>query len=217
METINFKGQDIACHPRVNIVTGKHNVGKSYFLSYVFSNAEGDLKNHYSIGLNLEEDVPYTEIFEDEAIRLKIVEVLKAIDSDIADFKRTPDYCSIKYSDGTYEDLWCSGSTLVSVIRIISYLPLVKGHIYIIDDFAVSLQGYAMRSFYKLLIELLERYNVQLFVSTNSLEIIDSLLQNPSSVNIIRLRKRKGKICAEVIKGVEALEYRQEYCMDLRQ
>lgn len=108
MNKVIFEGQEIKCHPRANIVTGKNNVGKTYFLNNVFSNAPG--QNQFLDGLDVRADVPYSEIFKDNEIKLKVIEILKEINSDVVDFEMTPNYCSIEYSNGIYkrrfEEIW---------------------------------------------------------------------------------------------------------------
>ena len=84
----------------------------------------------------------------------------------------------------------------------------------------MSLHTSIMEKVFKFIVETARKLNVQLFLTTHSLEAVDKMLKSNRNIlddmYIIRLRKSDEKTFAKIIGGKEALENREEYDMELR-
>ena len=94
--------------------------------------------------------------------------------------------------------------------------------ILLVDEYETALHTSIMQKVFKFMVEggLAKKENVQLFLTTHSLEAVDKFLYANEDmledISIIRLKKKENKTYAKVMNGKEALDNRENYDLELR-
>ena len=95
-----------------------------------------------------------------------------------------------------------------------------KSGVVLIDEFETALHTSSMSKVFKFVIAVSKEFNVQLFLTTHSLEAVDKLLncsdEDIDSIRVIRLKKKDTETLGKVTTGSEALEERNAYNLELR-
>lgn len=111
------------------------------------------------------------------------------------------------------------GDGMKKAILLMSAVVASKDGVLLIDEFETAIHISAMESLYSWLLESCKLLNVQLFMTTHSIEAVDKLLESSEhteEIRVIRLKKKNGKTYSRILSGKEALEDRQNYDMELR-
>lgn len=111
------------------------------------------------------------------------------------------------------------GDGMKKAILLMSAVAASKNGILLIDEFETAIHTSAMKRLYGWLLSSCRKLNVQLFMTTHSIEAVDKLLaaaEDPDAIRVIRLKKKDGKTCVRTLNGTEALADRREYNMELR-
>ena len=79
-----------------------------------------------------------------------------------------------------------------------------------------------MLKVYSWMVDSIKRYNVQLFITTHSMEVVDEMLisnesvMNNDMIRVITLVKKENETVARVLTGEKAMQVREDYDMELR-
>ena len=126
----------------------------------------------------------------------------------------------IEVDNGDYIPLSLYGDGMKKALTMLNAIVNTEGGVVLIDEFETALHTSAMEKVFSFVTEAARKSEVQLFMTTHSLEAVDNLLEsageNIDNVRVIRLRKKNGKIFSHVMSGIEALDNRTNYNMELR-
>lgn len=167
----------------------------------------------------------FKELLRESSIKNEAVELLKDFDTDIVDIRYIKDdndntISVIETKDGDYIPVTLYGDGLKKSLTMLNAIIKAQNGILLIDEYEMSLHTSIMEKVFRFMIETAKKLNVQLFLTTHSLEAVDKLLKSNKDflddTYIIRLKKSDEKTYAKIIDGKQALENREEYNMELR-
>lgn len=112
------------------------------------------------------------------------------------------------------------GDGLKLALSIFSALPLARDGFLLIDEFDTSLHTSQIGKVLNTIIKMCKTMNIQLFMTTHSLEAVDEVIKCCSEklddLRVIRLNKKEDRTYAKVIDGKLAAELRNENDAELR-
>ena len=159
----------------------------------------------------------------DNNLRQQLIEILQIFDPGITNFELIGTNRIIKlfkeenkkpltlydYGNGMYKAFYIGMSAL-----------LAKNGILLIDEVEAGIHNKALRNFISTLMQVCEKNNVQLFMTTHSLEAIDVLLEDCKEhlddTAIYHIRKGEDKTIAKRYSGNKLLNLRNEIGFDVR-
>ena len=120
----------------------------------------------------------------------------------------------IETKDENYIPISLYGDGLKKSLTMLNAIIKSQNGILLIDEYEMSLHTSIMEKVFKFIVETARKLNVQLFLTTHSLEAVDKMLKSNRNIlddmYIIRLRKSDEKTFAKIIGGKEALENREK-------
>lgn len=169
----------------------------------------------------------FREVIRNRELKNKVVEVLKIFDSNITDLIIIQDENGrinqmIDNSLLNYMPLSTYGDGIKKVIALANGIAEAHDGILLIDEIETSIHPSALNKVLLWLIDACKEFNVQLFLTTHSLETVDALLNSASSFNdddlirVITLVKKDHQTVARVLSGKKAQQVREDYDMELR-
>lgn len=169
-------------------------------------------------------DNVFDKLITNKSVKNSAVELLKEFDDSITDIRYiSDDNKFVPVIENQYKDyipLSLYGDGMKKALTLMKAVINAKNGVVVVDEFETALHTSAMKRVFKFIIGISKKYNVQLFLTTHSIEAVDKLLESAGSevdnIKVIRLRKKEGLTFSKVIDGKEALEDRKEYNMELR-
>lgn len=112
------------------------------------------------------------------------------------------------------------GDGLKKALAVTAALIVAEGGVLLVDEFETGFQMKGFKKVLKSFFDLADEMDVQLFLSTHSLEAVDKLLnlekEYIEDMSIYRLRKKEGTVVKKTYTGKEARFNRDHYGMELR-
>lgn len=172
-------------------------------------------------------DNTFRNITSNSSITKEVVQVLNTFDEDIIDLKIVEqDYKrfvqTVESKSMGNMPLSVYGDGIKKVIAIANAIVGAKDGILLIDEIETSIHKSAMLKVYSWMIDSIKKYNVQLFITTHSMEVVDEmLLANEDAINndmvrVITLIKKENQTVTRVLTGKKAMQVREDYDMELR-
>lgn len=172
-------------------------------------------------------DNTFRNITKDSSITRDVVEVLNTFDDDIIDLKIVEEegkryVQTVESKSMGNMPLSVYGDGIKKVIAIANAIVSAKDGILLIDEIETSIHKSAMLKVYSWMIDSIKRYNVQLFITTHSMEVVDEMLASNELViendmiRVITLVKKENETVARVLTGEKAMQVREDYDMELR-
>lgn len=169
-------------------------------------------------------DNSFDRLIKNRDTRKRAVELLKEFDENITDIRYINDDRKfipvIENKEGDYIPLSLYGDGMKKALTMLNAIVSAENGVVLIDEFETALHTSAMSEVFKFILDVSKKLNVQLFLTTHSIEAVDKLLgsagNDVNDIRIIRLRKKAGVTYAKVTNGADALEERKEYNMELR-
>lgn len=168
----------------------------------------------------------FANLIKDQAIKDEAVSLLKIFDNSISDLryikKDRSFFPMVTQEDGSEKPLSVYGDGMKKALTILNEMIAAKNGLVFIDEFETALHTTAMEKVFNFMLSLAKRLNIQLFLTTHSIEAVDKMLlsakddENIDSLRIVRIKKKATKAFARVQKGSVALEKREENEMELR-
>lgn len=183
------------------------------------------LKYHFisSIDHILKNDMEF--IFKFESFKTEVVDLLKIFDAGIEDIliiKENNNYINcIKSKEKGILPIGLYGDGIKKVIILADGLVRAKDGILLIDEIETSIHRRVMKNIFGWLLKAAKQYNVQLFITTHSLEVVDEFLNTDikefvDETRVITIHNTNKDTVARVLKGNEALKLRENFNMELR-
>ena len=156
-------------------------------------------------------------------LRQELVEVLQIFDEDIENFEIVGVKRVVKLFKKSEEKpltLYDYGNGMYKAFYIATSAILARGGILLVDEVEAGIHNKALEEFIQKLLLVCEKNNVQLFLTTHSLEAIDVLLNDCKDEleNIVfyHIRNSKEKTVAKRYSGEKLLKLRNEIGFDIR-
>ncbi len=169
------------------------------------------------------------EITRSKVMIKEAVKLLQKFDSRITDirykdfeskFTRSRPLPVIEINESILVPLSTYGDGMKKCLIMLNKLLSAKNGVLLIDEFETALHTNLMHEVFSFLITVAQELNIQLFMTTHSLEAVDKLLESSKShldnVRVIRLANREDKTYAGIINGNKAYELRNTYGTELR-
>lgn len=155
----------------------------------------------------------------------KIIEILKLFEESVFDFNILSDgqiIVNLKNKKGENISIGISnfGDGMKKALVLISKLIASKNGIFLIDELETGIHKDVMGKIFNYILNEAEKYNVQLFVATHSLEAIETLLVNCKGnledISVHRLEHYQDSIYTKRFSGERAYDIVVEEGRDLR-
>lgn len=169
-------------------------------------------------------DTSINDIIKNSSAREQAIELLQKFDKNVKDIRYIGDERRvapmIESQSGNYIPLSAYGDGMRKTLSMLNALLNAAGGIVTIDEFETAIHISAMTNVFSSLIKVANGLNIQLFLTTHSIEAVDKFLENAGEnlekVRVIRLKKKNNVTFAKVLNGVEALNNRRDYNMEFR-
>lgn len=166
----------------------------------------------------------FVELLKSKDIKDKAITLLKEFDKDIVDIRYIPNEKNyipvLELSSGEYLPVALYGDGLKKALTMLNAIIKAENGILLVDEYETALHTSVMAKVFKFMVEVAKRENVQLFLTTHSIEAVDKFLYANEDmledISIIRLKKKENKTYAKIMNGKEALENRENYDLELR-
>ena len=166
----------------------------------------------------------FVELLKSKDIKDKAVDLLKEFDRDIIDIRYIPNENNyipvLELASGEYLPVVLYGGGLRKALTMLNAIIKAENGVLLVDEYETALHTSIMKKVFKFMVEVAKKENVQMFLTTHSLEAVDKFLYANEDIldeiSIIRLKKRENKTYAKVINGKEALDNRENYDLELR-
>ena len=169
----------------------------------------------------------FSEIIRKKEFKNDVIDVLKLFDKNIADLKIIQDEQGRvnQIIDNTllnYMPLSTYGDGIKKVLALANGIAEAKNGVLLVDEIETSIHSSVLKSVFSWLISACKEFNVQLFLTTHSIETVDAMLNcnksfiNDDLIRVITLVKKENQTVARILTGEKALQVRDDYDMELR-
>lgn len=155
-------------------------------------------------------------------LRQELIEILRIFDEQIINFEIIGSKRVIKlFKEGKEPlTLYDYGNGMYKAFYIAVAALLAKDGVLLIDEVEAGIHNKALEYFMQKLLNVCEKSNVQLFLTTHSLEAVDVLLEdcreNLDDVAFYHIRNSEGCSAARRYSGKKLLNLRNEIGFDIR-
>lgn len=111
------------------------------------------------------------------------------------------------------------GDGMKKAILLLSAVLRAKNGILLLDEFETAIHVSAMKTVFRWIIETAQQLNVQIFMTSHSLEAIEVVLKccdEPQNMRMITMVNVDGQVKVRNVDGVKAIQLSDEYGLELR-
>lgn len=159
----------------------------------------------------------------DQNLRDELIEVLKIFDSEIVNFEVIGKNRTIKLFKAGQENpltLYDFGNGMYKAFFIATSALLSQDGILLVDEIEAGIHSKALAQFISKLLEVCDRKNVQLFLTTHSLEAIDIILDdckhNLDEIAVYHVKNQHKGTTSRRYSGKKLINLRNEIGFDVR-
>lgn len=182
---------------------------------------------HYISSSDYLLDTSFRSIIKDSSITNQVIKLLNIFDEDIVNLKiiETDERRFLQVVEHKTLGIMpinLYGDGFKKVITLANAIVQSKNGVLLIDEIETGIHVSAMKNVFSWLVNACYEFNVQLFITTHSLETLDQfLLCHPNIigndlVRVITLLKKHSNTIARNLPGDKALRVRNNYDMELR-
>ena len=194
------------------------------YSDFSFKITPADFKVHFIQTIDHIINDIFVELLKSKEIKDKAVDLLKEFDKDIIDIRYIPNENNyipvLEVASGEYLPVALYGDGLKKALTMLNAIIKAEDGVLLVDEYETALHTSIMQKVFRFMVEVAKKENVQLFLTTHSLEAVDKFLYANEDmlddISIIRLKKKDNKTYAKVTSGKKALENREEYNLELR-
>lgn len=204
-------------HRYVKMSDYSYTEAKSLPIRYVgaFAHLRGDIVN---------------EIVRNEEYKDICVMMLKLFDKEISDILTLPSDIGshmvsyIKHDRLGNMPLSTYGDGVKRALVLANEIARARGGILLIDEIEISIHKQYYNDIFQFVTKACQQYNVQLFVTTHSLEALDGVLKtqgydkslNDDRINVITLRKEGNRTLSRSMIGADVYRDREDFGFEVR-
>jgi len=212
-----FKQTPVKFHRYVKMSDYSYTESKSLPIRYVgsFAHLRGDIIN---------------EIVRNEEYKDICVRMLKLFDAGISDILTLPSDIGshtvsyIKHDRLGNMPLSTYGDGVKRALVLANEIAKARGGILLIDEIETSIHRQYYDDIFRFVTKACLQYNVQLFITTHSLEALDGILNTQDydkspktdNINVITLRKAGDKTLSRSMRGAEVYKDREDFGFEVR-
>lgn len=194
------------------------------YSNFSFKVTSPDFKVHFIQTIDHIINDIFVELLKSKDIKDKAVTLLQEFDKDIMDIRYIPNENNyipvLELSNGEYLPVALYGDGLKKALTMLNAIIKAENGVLLVDEYETALHTSIMQKVFKFMVEVAKKENVQLFLTTHSLEAVDKFLYANKGIlediSIIRLKKKENKTYAKIMNGKEALNNRENYDLELR-
>lgn len=171
-------------------------------------------------------DNAFDELIKNRKIKEKTLTLLKDFEPEITDLRYINDdgrFIPVVESGlPDYLPLSMYGDGMKKALTILNALVSAENGIVMIDEFETAIHTTAMENVFRFMITVAKELNVQLFLTTHSIEAVDKILISAGDaiedVRVITLKKDEntGKTLSRNLKGSEVQQDRDAFDFEVR-
>ncbi|WP_281486966.1 AAA family ATPase [Lysinibacillus sphaericus] len=158
----------------------------------------------------------------------EVIDILKIFDEDIEDLMILPEgennyIHSVNSKINGLMPISSYGDGIKKILALAAGIVRAKNGILLVDEIETSIHKKAMPRIFHWLIEACNKFNVQLFLTTHSIEAVDEILNSNSKaiennwLRVVTLMKKNKSTYARLLTGNDALQLRDDFDLELRQ
>ncbi len=212
-----FRQTPVKFHRYVKMSDFSYTESKSLPIRYVgaFAHLRGNIIN---------------EIVRNEEYKDICVMMLKLFDKEISDILTLPSDIGahtvsyIKHERLGNMPLSTYGDGVKRALVLANEIARSRGGILLIDEIETSIHKQYYDDIFRFVTKACQQYNVQLFITTHSLEAVDGLLKtqdydkslNDDRINVITLRKEGTKTMSRSMSGAAVYKDREDFGFEVR-
>lgn len=147
------------------------------------------------------------------------VQEINRIFPEITGFTMSSDSINVVRKDGGIIPIYLYGNGLQKCFYVLGSMASCRNAVVCIDEIDTGLHHSVHSGFCASLIHSAMTNNLQIFMTTHSIEFIDSFLeasQGDEGIKIITLREKSGIVTARTLNAREAMNARDNFSMELR-
>ncbi len=163
----------------------------------------------------------YTDVIKIQN-KSDFISIMQIFDKNIYDISIIEEMIWIHNKKNGVMPLFSYGSGMQKALLLGMLVTLSKGRILLIDEIESAIHTTALKDIFSFFVSDCKKMDVQAFVTTHSIEAIDSFLEvadgmlEKTRIMTFRTNNISNKTNVRVMPGKEALENRNEYEMELR-
>ena len=171
-----------------------------------------------------------SEIVRNEEYKDICVRMMKLFDQEISDILTLPSDIGshtvsyIKHSRLGNMPLSTYGDGIKRALVLANEIARARGGILLIDEIETSIHKKYYDDIFRFVTKACLQYNVQLFITTHSLEAVDGILKTQDydksaaddKINVITLRKEGDKTLSRSMSGAEVYKDREDFGFEVR-
>jgi len=171
-------------------------------------------------------DNAFDELIKNRKIKEKTLSLLKDFEPGITDLRYINDdgrFVPVVESElPDYLPLSMYGDGMKKALTILNALVSAENGIVIIDEFETAIHTTAMENVFRFMITVAKELNVQLFLTTHSIEAVDKVLTSAGAdidnIRVITLKKdqKTGKTLSRNLIGSEVQQDRDAFDFEVR-
>ena len=172
----------------------------------------------------------FSNIISSAAYKDLCIKVLQEFDPDIQDILLTRDKFSswpiecVEHRELGIMPISTYGDGIKKVLSIANGLASARGGILLIDEIETALHAKYYESIFSFIMLASRKFEVQVFITTHSLEAIDSFLaieeyddqKEYDSLSVITLKKERNRSYSRVLSGRHVYENREKFGFEVR-
>lgn len=229
LETDSFKGQ-LSLRYRGNIRDEIININRLQGVSGTKTSISNKLKIIYVSPFEHLKGNVISQLIKNENYKEICLKAIQLFDENIEDmmiFKsdvgnRPVEY--IKHKNLGNMPLSTYGDGIKKVLVLANAIARAAGGILLIDEVETAIHKKYYDDIFNFIIKACQAFEVQIFITTHSLEAIDGLLMtqkydeqdNHDSIDVVTLKRKGGNTYARVLSGREVANNREEFGFEVR-
>ena len=172
-------------------------------------------------------DNAFSNIIKNKVMKTTAMDLLKLFDSSIIDLRFINENNRfvpvVECESRDYLPLSMYGEGMKKALTILNALVVAENGVVLIDEFETAVHTSVMAKVFEFMIIVAKKMNIQLFLTTHSIEAVDKLLlsagESIDSIRVITLKRDNefGKILSRSMKGSEVSEDRKSFDFEVRE
>lgn len=158
-----------------------------------------------------------------DAARQRVLDVLQRVDPALVNLRVVALENSVAQLRAEHRDMgscaleWL-GDGLVETLNYLTLMLEAQGGVLLFDEFGTALDARNQTVVVRALLDAAKDFNVQLFLSTHSLEVVDALLADApeGSLLLMQMKSEGSSVSLETLEHDEAKALRDDLGFDLR-
>lgn len=163
------------------------------------------------------------DVMESPALYQRLMKILNEFDDSIMNITKSgngTEYMILSYKRNKAMPLSVYGDGMKKALALLAAVVKAKDGILLLDEFETAIHTSAMNNIFAWILQSAQKLNVQVFMSSHSLEAIDKVLKcSPElqdRINLYTLYNKEGKSLVRKMSCTEAIKAQDDWGVELR-